>query len=453
MRKIDEIRQLRRMVDSSILRMPGVMAVATGYKKVNGKKTKELSVIVYVAKKLPLEKIPYFHAIPASLKIRDMEVTTDIVEVGYYIPYSYTSYERPALGGVSIGHLNVTAGTLGGLVCGPACEEQDDSILILSNNHVLAASNKGSKGDYIVQPGPHDGGTCPDQCIGELERFVPIDFSEDAINYVDCAVARPYDSGDVSFEIHDIGMPSLSETYTLTPDDVLKSLQVQKTGRTTEHTVGFVSAIDWKGTVLYDWTPAYFEQQIVVETLTPGTPVAEGGDSGSLVLTMDNKICGLLFAGPTSGEHFIANHIHEVFTRLDVKLCCAPTESVKGTEEKKILGDLRKLRDKLRLDKGLRKYFDLYGRHSGRFFNEMLRNRKLKGTMQEITIEGARLVRDRDVKLDTQAIALARRAIDIVEKKWKKDRGFARDMEKVREILAESEGKTLDQILQLIRKS
>lgn len=453
MSKFDEIRQLRRMVDSSILRMPGVMAVATGYKKVNGKKTKELSVVVYVAKKLPLSRIPYFHAIPSSLTIRDTEVTTDIVEVGYYIPYSYTSYERPAKGGVSIGHLSITAGTLGGLVCGPACDEQEDSVLILSNNHVLAATNTGVKGDHIVQPGPSDGGTCQQHCIGELERFVPIDFSEDAVNYVDCAVAKPYDNSDVSFEIHDIGMPSLSETYALTSNDVLNALQVQKTGRTTEHTVGYVSAIDWKGSVLYDWTPAYFEQQIVVETLAPGTPVAQGGDSGSLVLTMDNKVCGLLFAGPTSGDHFIANHISEVFTRLDVKLCCAPTESVNGTEEKKVLSDLRKLRDKVRLDKRLHKYFSLYGKHSGKFFNEMLRDQKLKQMAQQITLAGARLARDPGAKLDADIVNLGSRVIDVVSKKWKKDDEFAKDMEKVKKILAKSEGKTLDQILGLVSKS
>ncbi len=453
MRKFDEIRQLRRMVDSSILRMPGVMAVATGYKTAGGKRTDELSIIVYVAKKLPLKRIPYFHAIPGALKIRDLEVTTDIVEVGYYIPYGYTSHERPALGGASIGHVDISAGTLGGLVCGPACDEQDDSILILSNNHVLAATNKGVKGDHIVQPGPHDGGVCHDHCIGELERFVPIDFSEGAVNHVDCAVARPYDNGDVSFEIHDIGMPNLSETHALTPEDVLNSLQVQKTGRTTGHTVGFVSAIDWKGSVLYDWTPAYFEQQIVVESLTPGTSVAEGGDSGSLVLTMDNKVSGLLFAGPASGEHFIANHIHEVFTRLDVKLCCAPTESVRGTGERRILGDLRKLRDTLRLDRELRVYFDLYGKHAGRFFDEMLRDRTLKMMMQEITIEGARLVRDRDAKLDAKTVAIARKAIGLVVKKRKKDKALVKDMGKAITILNESEGRTLDQILQHVRRS
>ncbi len=451
MSNFNEIKQLRRMVDSSILRMPGIMAVATGYKKVNDKKTDELSVIVYVAKKLPLSRIPYFHAIPSSLKIRDLEVTTDIVEVGYYIPYDYDSYERPALGGISIGHANITAGTLGGLVCGPACDEQEDSVLILSNNHVLAAINKGQKGDHILQPGPHDGGVCHDHCIGELERFVPIDFSENAINYVDCAVAKPYDNGDLSFEIHDIGIPSLSETYNLSQTDVLGSLQVQKTGRTTQHTVGYVSAIDWKGSVLYDWSPGYFEQQIVVETLTPGTPLALGGDSGSLVLTMDNKICGLLFAGPSTGDHFIANHIHEVFSRLNVKLCCAPTESVRGADKPSVLQELRKIRDKIRVDKRLKKYLDLYGKHSGEFFQEFLRNPKLKAKAGEITVAAGELVRNSEAKLDDNIIKLCYEVIDAVSEK-KKNKDFLNDMQEVKSLLEKAGNKTMQEILAMLRR-
>jgi hypothetical protein len=315
----EEIKSVRKMVDSAILRIPGVQAVATGYKKVNGKRTDNLSIIIYVAKKLSLDRLPSHHVIPSLIRIRETEVLTDIIEVGYYIPYAYTDRERPAMGGASIGHLNVTAGTLGGLVCGPTDEEKD-AVLILSNNHVLADINRGQKGDHIVQPGPHDGGSCNEDCIAALERFFPIDFSGETANYVDCAVARPYDNNDVSYEIHDIGAPDRMDTFTLTRMDVINATKVQKAGRTSEHTVGYISAIDWTGIIRYEWKSALFENQIVVESLD-GNPVGLGGDSGSLVLTMDNKMCGLLFAGPADGTHYIANHINEVFNRLNVKLC------------------------------------------------------------------------------------------------------------------------------------
>lgn len=451
MATFSEIKQVRRLVDSSILRMPGVMAIATGYKRTEGKRTDELSVIVYVAKKLPLEKLPFFHTIPSTLNIRGVEIPTDLREVGYYVPYAYTARERPVKGGASIGHLNVTAGTLGGLVCGPACENGEQATMILSNNHVLAAINKGQKGDHIVQQGVYDGGSCHGDCIATLERFVPIDFSDGAKNYVDCAVAKPYNDSDVSFEIHDVGIPNLLDTYTLTQQDVVNATHVQKTGRTTGHTVGYVSAIDWKGSVLYEWTPAYFENQIVVESLD-GTPVAEGGDSGSMVLTMDKKVCGLLFAGPTSGDHYIANHIGEVFNRLNVKLCCATSETVKGTEAQKALPEMRKLRDELRRDRRLEPYFEIYGKHSGKFLEATLRNPKLAGLAREVIGAAGKFVKEPGQTVDKSVIERGLKLIDTVVEMNKDDRKFASDMRDIKGTLNELTGKTQEEVLEMLRK-
>jgi hypothetical protein len=435
------------MVDSSMLRMPGVMGVATGYKRVKGKMTKDLSLIVYVAKKLPLDRIPYFHAIPSSLTTHGVDFPTDIVEVGYYIPYSHTKRERPALGGVSIGHLNVTAGTLGGLVC----DKEEGDILILSNNHVLADVNKGKQGDHIVQPGVADEGACHEDCIGELERFVSIDFASDAKNHVDCAVARPYDTSDVSFEIHDIGVPNLTETYTLNLDDVASATQVQKTGRTTQHTVGYVSAVDWKGTVLYDWTPGYFENQIVVETLD-GNPVGLGGDSGSLVLTMDNKLCGLLFAGPADGTHYLANHIGEVLNSLDVKLCCGASEASKGTDAEEFLPDVRKLRDQVLADAKLRSYVNLYGKHSGKLMEAMLKDPKLGEIVQNLVQAVGKVVRNPRQRVDQTTVGLAVKLMDAVARMRRADKELEQDMRKAKNVLKNSAGKTLGQILNMLKK-
>ena len=71
---------------------------------------------------------------------------------------------RPASGGVSIGHINITAGTLGCLAT------RDGELFILSNNHVLANSNAAQKGDPIIQAGRYDGGTLDGQ-IATLEDF------------------------------------------------------------------------------------------------------------------------------------------------------------------------------------------------------------------------------------------------------------------------------------------
>src|SRR5437764_665059 len=80
---------------------------------------------------------------------------TDEIEIGEILAFgSFRQREKPALGGSSVGHVNVTAGTLGCLVM-----LEDDSLCILSNNHVLANVNQASVGDKIVQPGKADGGT------------------------------------------------------------------------------------------------------------------------------------------------------------------------------------------------------------------------------------------------------------------------------------------------------
>jgi hypothetical protein len=375
------------------------------------------------------------------------------VEVGYYVPYIYDKRERPAKGGVSIGHLNVTAGTLGGLVCGPAGENAKNSILILSNNHVLAAVNQGQKGDHIVQPGTLDSGSCHNDCIATLERFVHLNLSAGAVNYVDCAVAKPYNDSDVSFEVHDIGVPSLAKTHTLSQKDVVNAIHVQKTGRTTQHTVGYVSAIDWKGTVHYDWTPVYFENQIVVESLD-GHMISQGGDSGSLVLTMDNKICGLLFAGPTSGTHYIANHISEVFNRLNVKLCCAisSSEAVRDSSAEKFLPGMRKFRDKFRRDKKLAKYFEIYDNISGKFLEAIVRKPEL-GVMTRTIIEAiGKAVQNPRQKIDSTTVKLAIKVITVVSSMNRGDREFLNNMQKVEEIVKKSENKTLKETLKILRE-
>ncbi|NIU63493.1 MAG: hypothetical protein GWN66_23410, partial [Pseudomonas stutzeri] len=83
---------------------------------------------------------------------------TDVQETGVIRALQdHTAKWRPAPGGVSIGHVDITAGTLGCLVV------RGDHIYILSNNHVLANSNEAEPGDAILQPGPHDGGTMDDQ--------------------------------------------------------------------------------------------------------------------------------------------------------------------------------------------------------------------------------------------------------------------------------------------------
>ncbi|MHB1037810.1 MAG: Nal1-like putative serine protease [Pirellulales bacterium] len=217
-------------------------------------------------------------------------------------------FERPVPIGVSTGHPAITAGTIG-------CRVKDASgaVYALSNNHVYANSNAANLGDSVLQPGPYDGGTAPNDTIGTLSVFVPIDFYGPA-NTVDAAIAL---SGTGR-----LGQATPSNGYgtpraTTTPAYV--GLNVKKYGRTTGLTKGRVYATNGQVNVDYGGGHvAYFVNQIIV---TPGT-FSAGGDSGSLVVVNgganDRKPVGLLFAG--SNQYTICNPIDSVLSALSVTI-------------------------------------------------------------------------------------------------------------------------------------
>jgi hypothetical protein len=250
---------------------------------------------------------------------------------------SRTDRWRPAPGGVSIGHYQVTAGTLGAAVRDRATGAR----LILSNNHVLANSNDAQLGDPILQPGAVDGGHEDSDMLAHLERFVPIEFTvappscgvaigaaglanavaillgskhrlravqEDpqAVNRVDAAVARPISDADLTDEILDIGRIE----GTLAPS---LGLAVRKSGRTTGFTTGQITVLDSTVSVSYgEGRTATFEGQFV------SGPMSQGGDSGSLLVAGDSlNAVGLLFAG--SNQATIFNPIQDVLDLLQIE--------------------------------------------------------------------------------------------------------------------------------------
>jgi hypothetical protein len=167
------------------------------------------------------------------------------------------------------------------------------------------------------------GGTDPTELIGALTRFVPIDFADGAENLVDAAIARPINAGDVLWNTVDIAPETPSQIRHLGDSDL--GLFVHKTGRTTEHTQGFVQALFATVTVKYDlFQKATFVDQIIVSQSPSEEPFSSGGDSGSLVYDAENRCVGLLFAGSEGSETepatTIVNPIHYVLRGLNVEL-------------------------------------------------------------------------------------------------------------------------------------
>jgi chitodextrinase len=219
--------------------------------------------------------------------------------------------ERPVPIGVSTGHPDITAGTIG-------CRVTDGTnVYALSNNHVYANENLASIGDNVLQPGTYDDGVDPDDAIGTLADFEPIVFHPRKTNTIDAAIAlTTTDKLGNATPLNDpyypdgYGTPS-SKTA---PADV--GLAVQKYGRTTGHTYGEVTGINATVRVSYSTRSAIFVGQILI---TPGT-FSAGGDSGSLIVTDDDgkNPVGLLFAG--SSTLTVANPIDAVLEAFGVTI-------------------------------------------------------------------------------------------------------------------------------------
>lgn len=219
-----------------------------------------------------------------------------------------TRFDRPVPIGVSTGHPNITAGTIGARV-----RDSNGNVYALSNNHVYANENLATIGDAVIQPGSYDGGSSPGDDIGTLRGFVRIEFSGD--NYVDAALASTTTALLSNSTPSDgYGVPQSSTA----PANI--GLKVKKYGRTTGETNGRIYATNVTVDVAYDSGVARFVDQIVV---TPGS-FSAGGDSGSLIVLNNKRSAnhlqpiGLLFAG--SSQYTLANPIDSVLSAFGVTI-------------------------------------------------------------------------------------------------------------------------------------
>lgn len=331
--RVQEVAGTQAAVADEWMEKANVVGLGVGLKEVAGKVTDELSLCVFVSQKLPADilspddlvqktKAPPKEVTKAIKGATGKQISTDVVEVGQIfagveVPHigaqSLTGRIRPAVGGFSVGHKDITAGTIstavydrmrGGYGIPPR-------YYILSNNHVLANTNAGSLGDAVLQPGPYDGGTLAADAIARLSRFVRIQLDPPISrarhrNFVDAAIAEvPFEA--CNREIYWIGYLKGWRTRAQVPIGLL----VQKTGRTTNYTIGKVLYIHATVDVNYGGgRVARFRDQILT------TPMSAPGDSGSLVSDLSGRAVGLLFAG--SSRVTVINYIEHVQNLLDI---------------------------------------------------------------------------------------------------------------------------------------
>ena len=258
--------EVKKKYEDMLLKQSGVVGVG-----ING------SIIIYVEKKTPqlLRMLPQtLDGVPVKI-VEVGRITLQAIPVASAVFSDRIARRRPVVAGISIGHPEVTAGTLGCFV------ERGGELFGLSCNHVVALRwgelNIGEKGDDILQPGPADGGTQADK-IGELEDWVDV---KDGAT-IDAGIFHL--TTDFKKYIEDVGVQSHSvEPYV--------GMIVKKSGRSTGLTYGRIMDVNATITVSA-WGDVRFTDCIIT-----APPISVPGDSGSWVGDPNDRSVALVFAG------------------------------------------------------------------------------------------------------------------------------------------------------------
>lgn len=233
-------------------------------------------------------------------------------------PPWYQRNTRPLLIGASVGHVKVTAGTIGGFV------KRGSAAYLLSNNHVLANEDRAKSGDQILQRARFDGGKHPADDVAKLKYWIL--FKKNGTNFVDAALGA-IDQG-ITYDAKLLTGLVSGKNRQLAgtgPEFIDEGEVVYKIGRTTGATKGRVTAFALDNVVInYDIGNLRFDDQIEIEG-TGQLPFSDGGDSGSLIVNADMRAIALLFAGSDSGGRnnmglTYANPIHRVLKDLKASL-------------------------------------------------------------------------------------------------------------------------------------
>jgi hypothetical protein len=309
--RIESARDLKAEVLTDVLgngaAQPGTLAVGIAPGRAHG----EFQIAVRMTNDSDTNK----HIVSEIIKRAAHEVDIKIAERVVTIDREPSVAVSPMLMvGSPVAHYRSTAGTLGFF----ARRMRDGATGFVSCNHVIADQDRGVEGDDIV----HASFTGSENKVRRVVAFLDGEYPRlrQPNVYVDCAFARFSES--VGYEPSSLGAEGHLRAEVATP---MEATVVEKIGRTTNRTVGRITAFDLDGIeIQYRFGYAILNGQIEIESATD-SPFSRPGDSGSLVFTPDHRPLGLICAstragGATNLGLTFASPISSVLSALGVEL-------------------------------------------------------------------------------------------------------------------------------------
>jgi N-acetylmuramoyl-L-alanine amidase len=245
--------------------------------------------------------------IPTRIELPELGERAELV-VAPAVPVRVLGAAAAAVGPIDIGRAD--QGWSGSGACRVRWRNRPGTYL-LSNAHVLALSglNVPEELDPIIRPSFAQGGRAPADTIAELSnwtRFVP---GADFPNLADAAIAL--------LAVPAANLPGMPQPTAINPH-IAEGMPVRFLGAATGVIrTGVVSRTDVCRELPYPQPGTAFATYGFCG-LAECTTGAKHGDSGSLVLDIDGRAVGLLFAG--SDEIGVFTPIKTVFDLLDIEL-------------------------------------------------------------------------------------------------------------------------------------
>jgi len=305
--RVAYVERVHRDAAATLLAIPGVRLVALGGKEVGGRNTGELVIRVHVTEKRPADQIPAGELIPAEIG----GVRTDVIVSGgkrlVAAPHGGLvrsddtdgQTKRPLRGGVR--QTTATSGSGEGTVgCLLWDSNNHDIGYALTNQHVIDTDRAITVTVGTTEVGQPDGNTsscCCNDIIGVYAAGERTDKS-------DQAVVRLSPGLKWVAEIVEIGV--VAGKRQLTPVDAVVNTPVRKRGARTRLTGGVVTDVA-------GLDPAGDLTILVAANDNPDRKphellfFVEEGDSGSVLVDDDNKVCALLYAREYTRAEIISN--------------------------------------------------------------------------------------------------------------------------------------------------